>query len=94
MLLQVLSHSLVHRARAPPFTAAKGKPCSVEDYLRSIPGEGVDKALDREVEDMDRAIIARAIPDWEELLPFFGLSTDVDRSTILGNNPHSVEVQR
>ncbi len=72
---------------------ARHATCSLDDYLRSVPGAGVAQALDREVSQMDQAFVSQSIANWQELLPFFGLN-EVDKNTILGNNPHSVEVQR
>ncbi len=66
---------------------------SLEDYLRGIPGEGLEEELAREVEEEKLAVIALHIDEWRQLCPFLGLKK-VDECTILGNHPHSVKVQR
>ncbi len=63
------------------------------DYLHGIPGEGLEEALDREVTEEHLAMIALHIDEWRNLLSFLGM-TKVDESTIFGNNPRSMEVQR
>ena len=84
----------IHPVPAPsiPATSRSGEGV-LNQYLQSIHGYNVDDVLDQPVSDMGRALIARSIGNWQDLLPYLGL-TDVDKHTLLGNNPHSVEVQK